>query len=52
MSNLRSHYLVLRSLETLTSQQRFYSTELLMRNGRYYHLLASYLRQTALLILS
>jgi hypothetical protein len=37
MSSLRSRHLVLWSLGTLTSQQRFYGTRLVTRNRRYYH---------------
>jgi len=40
MSCLRSHHLVLWSLETLTDQHRFYGTRLVTLKGRYYHLLS------------
>jgi hypothetical protein len=37
MSCLRSCHLVLWSLKTLTGQQRFYGTRLVMQEERYYH---------------
>jgi len=37
MSCLRSRYLVLWSLETLTGHHRFYGTGLVTQNERYYH---------------
>jgi len=39
-SCLRSRYLVLWSLGTLTGQQRFYGTRLVAQKGRYYQLLS------------
>ena len=37
MSCLKGHHLVLWSLETLTGQQIFYGTRLIVLNEKYYH---------------
>jgi hypothetical protein len=40
MSDLRSRHLVLQSLETITSQHRFYNMGLVTQKGIYIHLLS------------
>ena len=37
ISSLKSLHLILWSLETLISQQKFYGTRLVTQNERYYH---------------